>query len=234
MARVKLKVVVFSGAGMSAESGLQTFRGAGGLWEGHPVEAVATPEAWDRDPALVLRFYNERRRQLRQVKPNAGHLALAALEANYDVHVVTQNVDDLHERGGSTRVLHLHGQLMQARSTVDEACITELKGRDIELGDRCVRGGQLRPNIVWFGEAVPAIERAIEIVRSADILLVVGTSLQVYPAAALVHEARAARRRIYVDPHADAASLAGNFERFSLKAAECLPSLVEELCSQAT
>lgn len=126
---------------MSAESGLQTFRGAGGLWEGHPVEAVATPEAWDRDPALVLRFYNERRRQLRQVKPNAGHLALAALEANYDVHVVTQNVDDLHERGGSTRVLHLHGQLMQARSTVDEACITELKGRDIELGDRCVRGG---------------------------------------------------------------------------------------------
>lgn len=228
----KQRVVVLSGAGMSAESGLKTFRGAGGLWEGHRVEEVATPEAWAEDPERVLRFYNERRQQLRRVQPNVGHQALADLELAYSVQIVTQNVDDLHERAGSTAVLHLHGELMQARSTVDPALIYELEGRDIALGDTCTHGSQLRPNIVWFGEGVPAIGPATQIVEQADILMVVGSSLAVYPAAALVHDAPKYARCYYVDPSPAEVPGMGAFEVIAEKAASALPQLVEKLLAE--
>jgi len=187
----KQTLVVLTGAGMSAESGIPTFRGPDGLWEGHRVEDVATPDAWVRNPALVLDFYNQRRRKLSQVLPNAGHLGLAALQEHFDVRIITQNVDDLHERAGSRYVLHLHGLLTQARGThagLDEAGneISDIGYRDITLGDTCPRGSQLRPHIVWFGEDVPMMERAIEIVENASIFVVIGTSLAVYPAAGLV------------------------------------------------
>jgi NAD-dependent deacetylase len=194
------RVVVLSGAGISAESGLQTFRGADGLWEGHRVEDVATPEAWAANPGLVLDFYNQRRRAVRAATPNAAHEALVDLEQAYDVQIVTQNVDDLHERAGSSRVLHLHGEIMLARSTGNPSLICHLGDRDIQLGDVCTSGSQLRPHIVWFGEMVPAMEEAVEIVGDADVLLVVGTSLQVYPAAGLVFEAPSKARRIVVNP----------------------------------
>lgn len=194
------RVVVLTGAGISAESGLKTFRGADGLWEGHRVEDVATPEAWDRDPARVLRFYNERRQAVRTAQPNAAHRALVELERAYDVRIVTQNVDDLHERAGSTQVLHLHGEIMLARSSWDPSLIRHLGDTDIEMGDTCERGSQLRPHIVWFGEMVPAMDEAADLVADADVLLVVGTSLQVYPAAGLVFEAPRRARRIVVNP----------------------------------
>lgn len=197
---MKKKLVVLSGAGMSQESGLKTFRDMGGLWEQYDVTEVATPEAWDRDPALVLRFYNERRKQLFQSEPNAGHLGIAELEQWFDVDVITQNVDNLHERAGSSRVLHLHGELMKARSTIDPFLIYELDGWALDLGDRCEKGSQLRPHIVWFGEPVPEIPRAIGIVETADILVVIGTSLAVYPAAGLVNYARRKTPVFVVDP----------------------------------
>ncbi len=182
------KIVVLSGAGISAESGISTFRDAGGLWENHPIEAVATPEGWARNPDLVLDFYNQRRKQAFAVKPNAGHYALAALEDQFDVTIITQNVDNLHERAGSTHVLHLHGELSKVRSSVDESLIYERDETNWEVkrGDLCEKGSQLRPHIVWFGEAVPMIEEAAFITREADIFIVVGTSLAVYPAAGLV------------------------------------------------
>jgi NAD-dependent deacetylase len=187
-ADMKRHIVVLSGAGISAESGLATFRDNDGLWERHSVHDVATPEAFQRDPALVLRFYNERRRQLANTQPNRAHRLLAELERRYQVTIVTQNVDDLHERGGSTRVLHLHGELTKARSSKNPRVIHTIGYRDIRLGERSQDGSQLRPHIVWFGEDVPMLEVAIDTVRSADDLLIVGTSLQVYPAASLVHE----------------------------------------------
>lgn len=179
-------IVVLTGAGMSAESGLKTFRDNGGLWENHDVYDVATPEAFQRNPELVLRFYNERRSQLESAQPNAAHKALADLEKDYRITIVTQNVDDLHERAGSTHVVHLHGQLKQARSSKLEDAIYDIGYGKIEMGDLCEHGSQLRPNIVWFGEAVPMIETAAEAVATADHVLIVGTSLQVYPAAGLV------------------------------------------------
>lgn len=178
-------IVVFTGAGISAESGLKTFRAADGLWEEHRIEDVATPDAWRRDPDLVLRFYNERRRGVVKAQPNAAHLALAELQQIADVHIITQNIDDLHERAGSTSVLHLHGEIMKARSTLD-AALYETNGNDIARGDCCPRGAQLRPHVVWFGEAVPMMEPALELTQRADIFLVVGTSLAVYPAASLL------------------------------------------------
>jgi len=187
-ADMKRHIVVLSGAGISAESGLATFRDNDGLWERHSVHDVATPEAFQRDPALVLRFYNERRRQLANTQPNRAHRLLAELERRYQVTIVTQNVDDLHERGGSTRVLHLHGELTKARSSKNPRVIHTIGYRDIRLGERSQDGSQLRPHIVWFGEDVPMLKVAIDTVRSADDLLIVGTSLQVYPAASLVHE----------------------------------------------
>lgn len=184
----KKKIVVLTGAGISAESGIRTFRDGDGLWEEHRVEDVATPEAWHRDQALVLRFYNERRKSVAAAQPNDAHKALAQLEEQYDVHIVTQNIDDLHERAGSTNVLHLHGEIFTMRSEWDEHRIYEIKG-DINVGDLAADGGQLRPNIVWFGEAVPMIERAIPLMEAAGIFILVGSSLAVYPAAGLLHYA---------------------------------------------
>ena len=182
----KKKVVILTGAGISAESGIKTFRDADGLWEGHDVMEVASPQGWARNRELVLDFYNQRRAQLYQVKPNEGHTALVELEEKYEVCIITQNVDDLHERAGSKLIVHLHGELLKARSTVDENLEYVWK-RDIHLGDKCEKGSQLRPAIVWFGEAVPMIEKATAITSIADILIIIGTSMQVYPAAGLVH-----------------------------------------------
>jgi NAD-dependent deacetylase len=183
-------IVVFTGAGISAESGLKTFRAADGLWEEHRIEDVATPEAWRRDPELVLRFYNERRRGVLAAQPNAAHRVLAELQANANVQIVTQNIDDLHERAGSNDVLHLHGEIMKSRSSIDEHRLYDTQGYDICIGDLCELGSQLRPHVVWFGEAVPMMERAIELTMRADIFIVVGTSLAVYPAASLLQFVR--------------------------------------------
>lgn len=181
------KLVVLSGAGISAESGLKTFRDAKGLWEGHDVTEVASPEGWQRNPELVLDFYNQRRKQALSAKPNLAHGLLAQMEESYDVQIITQNVDHLHEMAGSSKVLHLHGKLFEARSTKDENLVYPIKGWELKLGDTCELGSQLRPNIVWFGEAVPAMEEAIRLTQEANIFLVIGTSLQVYPAAGLLH-----------------------------------------------
>lgn len=195
------KIVVLSGAGMSAESGIATFRGSGGLWEGCKVEEVATPEAFHANPELVLNFYNARRENVLQAKPNQGHITLAQLEENFDVHIVTQNVDDLHERAGSTKVLHLHGELMKSRSTKDESLIFDIQGSELNLGDLCPLGSQLRPHIVWFGEAVPMINKASKLVANADVIVIVGTSMQVYPAAGLVNFVRPGVPIHLIDPN---------------------------------
>jgi len=198
-------IVVLTGAGMSAESGIPTFRDAGGLWEGHRVEDVATPQAWLRNPALVLDFYNQRRARLAHVEPNEGHLGLARLQERFDVRIITQNVDDLHERAGSRQVLHLHGSLTQARSThaglgEENNMVFDIGYRAINPGDKCPRGSQLRPHIVWFGEDVPMIGRAIELARRADIFVVIGTSLVVYPAAGLLDHAPPGAPVYLIDP----------------------------------
>ncbi len=193
------KLVVLTGAGISAESGISTFRDAGGLWEQHRIEDVATPEAWTRNPELVLRFYNQRRSKLRDVEPNAGHRALVDMEQFYEVHVITQNVDDLHERAGSSRVMHLHGELRKVRSERHEDLVYDWDN-DLQLGDLCEKGAQLRPHIVWFGESVPMLQPAAELASEADIFLIVGTSLQVYPAAGLMLYAPRHIPFIYVDP----------------------------------
>lgn len=197
------KLVVLTGAGMSAESGISTFRDAGGLWEQHRVEDVATPQGWSRNPALVLDFYNQRRKQLLECKPNAGHLALAELEKSYEVRIITQNVDNLHEQAGSSHVLHLHGELMKVRSTSPAEEVFELDPDNYEthLGDKCPKGFQLRPHIVWFGEAVPEIENAILLTEKADILVIIGTSMQVYPAASLINYIKPNTPVYLIDPH---------------------------------
>ena len=192
-------VVVLTGAGMSSESGLKTFRDANGLWEGHDIMEVATAEGFSKNPELVLEFYNQRRKQLLQVNPNSAHHALSALEKTHKVTIITQNVDDLHERAGSKNILHLHGELLKVRSTVDESHIYNWK-HDLSLGDLCEKGSQLRPHIVWFGEPVPLISQAIEICKSADSLLIIGTSLQVYPAASLVQYVPPEKDIFYIDP----------------------------------
>lgn len=197
---MKKNLVILSGAGMSQESGLKTFRDMGGLWEQYDVTEVASPEAWERNPELVLRFYNERRKQLFEAKPNAGHLGIAELEKWFNVQIITQNVDDLHELAGSTNVLHLHGELRKVRSTIDSNLIYTMKNWELKIGDCCKLGSQLRPHIVWFGEAVPAISEAIPIVENADVLVVVGTSLAVYPAASLVNYTPAETPVFIVDP----------------------------------
>lgn len=193
-------LVVLSGAGMSQESGLKTFRDMGGLWEQYDVTQVASPEAWENTPELVMRFYNERRKQLFEAKPNSGHLGIADLEKDFNVQIVTQNVDDLHELAGSTSVLHLHGELRKVRSTIDSNLVYTMDQWELKFGDKCDLGSQLRPHIVWFGEAVPAIQEAIPIVQNADILVVIGTSLAVYPAAGLVNYTRSGIPIFVVDP----------------------------------
>lgn len=198
-------LVVFTGAGISAESGIQTFRASDGLWANHPVEEVATPEAWRRDPERVLRFYDQRRDQVRRARPNAAHQALARLEQQaFSVSIITQNIDDLHERAGSRHVLHLHGEILKARSTVDPRMRYPLPRGGIRLGDRCDKGSQLRPDVVWFGESVPHFVDACEIVAQADLLLVVGTSLAVMPAALLLEHAPLDAPSVLVDPDAHA------------------------------
>jgi NAD-dependent deacetylase len=197
------KVIVLTGAGISAESGLKTFRDSDGLWEQHRIEDVATPAAWHSDRKLVLEFYNQRRKQVLEAKPNAAHIALAELQKNYDVHVVTQNIDDLHERAGSEKVLHLHGEIRKSRSTADPALIYDINGWELKEGEKCERGSQLRPHIVWFGEMVPELENAARIVSQADIFLVIGTSLQVYPAAGLIEYAPYEADKFYIDPKAE-------------------------------
>lgn len=193
------KIVVLTGAGMSAESGLSTFRDAGGLWEGHDVMEVASIEGWHRNMDLVLDFYNQRRKNVLTVQPNAGHRALVALEEKYDVAIITQNVDDLHERAGSSNIIHLHGELLKARSIRYEEIVYPWT-KDIVRGDLCEKGTQLRPHIVWFGEPVPMMEAAAEAVSQADIAIIIGTSMQVYPAAGLIHYAPQACEIYYVDP----------------------------------
>ncbi len=193
------KLIVLTGAGMSAESGLKTFRDADGLWEGHDVTQVASPQGFANNPELVLDFYNQRRRQLQQVEPNAAHRKLAELEAHFDVHIVTQNVDDLHERAGSSKVLHLHGELLKVRSMADETLVLDWK-EDLVLGDTGPDGAQLRPHIVWFGEMVPMLEKAAHITSQADVLMIIGTSMQVYPAASLIHYVPPATPSYFIDP----------------------------------
>jgi NAD-dependent deacetylase len=196
---MKKHIVVLTGAGISAESGIQTFRDADGLWENQNVQDVASPEGFERNPELVLRFYNERRQQLLKVKPNAAHYALAELETAYQVTIVTQNIDDLHERGGSSSIVHLHGELLKSRSVKSDKKNFDCR-TDINLGDKAPDGGQLRPDIVWFGESVPKIMAAAFAVQIADIILVIGSSMQVYPAAGLVGYAKKGVPIIYIDP----------------------------------
>ncbi|NBV85982.1 MAG: NAD-dependent deacylase [Verrucomicrobia bacterium] len=194
-------VVILSGAGLSAESGLPTFRSSDGLWEGHRIEDVATPEAWQRNPQLVLDFYNERRKKAQDVRPNRGHELIAELEESFEVSIITQNVDDLHEKAGSSNVLHIHGSLFESRSTRDESLVYPIKHWEMKLGDTCEKGHQLRPNIVWFNESVPLLDRACEVTSSADAFVVVGTSLQVYPAAGLIHLLPRSVPKFLVDPN---------------------------------
>ena len=224
------KCVVLTGAGISAESGLQTFRDSGGLWEGYRVEDVCTPEAFARSPQTVIDFYNARRRAAAVAEPNAAHFALADLERAYDVQIITQNVDDLHERAGSGKVLHLHGELNKLRSTVDENEILPWRG-DQTLADRDSRGRPLRPHIVWFGEAVPLIEEAVRLVEAADTVIVVGTSLKVYPAASLLHYARFGVPVYLIDPKPN--SDVSGVEILAQTAVRGVPALVAELLRAA-
>lgn len=221
------QVVVLTGAGISAESGIKTFRDADGLWEGHDVMEVATPAGWEKNREKVLKFYNQRRRQLLQVEPNAAHYALSALEEKYKVNIITQNVDDLHERAGSSNVLHLHGELLKVRSCFDEDLVLDWK-KDLNIGDFCEHNSQLRPHVVWFGEDVPMFSRAIEITEKADILLIIGTSMQVYPAAALMDFVKEETRIYFVDPDPAIASTS-DIKIIKEKASVGVPKLVEEL-----
>ena len=195
-------IVVFSGAGISAESGLGTFRDSGGLWDKYKIEDVATPQAFKKNPELVLEFYNIRRRQLLSSSPNSAHYALNKLQDNFNLQIITQNIDDLHERSGTKNVLHLHGQLRQSKSTLDDM-VYQIEGSELILGDICPNGAQLRPNVVWFGESVPMMEKAIEIVKKADLFIIIGTSLNVYPAASLIHYTTSSCEKYIIDPNAE-------------------------------
>jgi len=229
---MKKKLVVLTGAGISAESGIKTFRDADGLWEGHDVMEVASPEGWHKNKELVLDFYNQRRRQLHQVKPNLGHFTLAELEADFDVHIITQNVDNLHEQAGSSSVLHLHGELFKVRSTKNENYVLDWK-TDLNLGDVDTNGNQLRPHIVWFGEAVPALDEAIVITQTADYFAVIGTSLQVYPAAGLLHYAKSNVPVFYIDPKpATIYDLQNPLEIIPMNATDGVPFLRQKLLNE--
>jgi NAD-dependent deacetylase len=228
----KPKLVVLTGAGISAESGLKTFRDADGLWEGYNVYDVATPRGFQANPQLVLDFYNARRKDVANAQPNAAHIGLAALEKNYDVWIITQNIDDLHERGGSKKVLHLHGEIFKMRSVYNTENIFDIKG-DINVGDKAKDGGQLRPHIVWFEEAVPMLETAIQIVYDADIFVVVGTSLQVYPAASLINYAPHKCAKYIIDKNIPTTSGIQNLIAIETTATEGVEQLKLILESQA-
>jgi len=225
------RLVILTGAGMSAESGIRTFRESGGLWEEYDVTEVATPMAWWKNRDLVLRFYNERRNQLAKCKPNAGHLGLAALEKYFDVQIITQNVDNLHERAGNTKILHLHGELTKARSTIDPSLIYDISYKEIKPGDNCEKGSQLRPHIVWFGEAVPMMDEAVRITAEADIFAVVGSSLNVYPAAGLIGYAPPEASLWLIDPNDVYVPLNRKIEVIKEKASEGIAILTQRLLS---
>ena len=226
------KIVVLTGAGMSAESGVKTFRDDDGLWQNHRFEDVASPIAWQNDPELVMEFYNQRRKQLFEVEPNPGHRALVLLEKKFDVRIITQNVDDLHERAGSSNVLHLHGELKKVRSTIDPNLVYTMDQWELKMGDKCEKGSQLRPHIVWFGEAVDMIGPAVEIVSKADIVIVIGTSMVVYPAAGLINYVSDDVPKFYVDPKAFQVSGISNLEVIRKKAGVGVPELVDRLLSE--
>jgi NAD-dependent deacetylase len=226
---MKPKLVVFTGAGISAESGIRTFRDSDGLWEEYRIEEVATPQAWEKNRSLVLDFYNQRRKQVLDAEPNAAHLTLAKLEAKYDVHIITQNIDNLHERAGSKKILHLHGEIMKSRSTVDSTLIYPIHGPDLSLGDTCEKGSQLRPHIVWFGEMVPEMEMAYYIAEKADLFIVIGTSLAVYPAAGIIDYTPAAIPKYLIDPGDVSVSGIRNLTVIKEKAGAGLTKLAEEL-----
>lgn len=221
------RITILSGAGISAESGISTFRDANGLWENHRIEDVATPQAWQRNPELVLEFYNLRRKQLFEVEPNAAHFAITELQQNFEVQVITQNVDDLHERAGNTNVLHLHGQLKQVRSTGYPYQVYDLDGWEILLGDKCEDGHQLRPHIVWFGEDVPNLPVAAQMVSESDAVIIVGTSLNVYPAAGLYQYARPDAPIWIIDPKANELVYPDSITPINEKAGAALPRLVQ-------
>lgn len=225
------RIVVITGAGISAESGLQTFRDSGGLWEGHNVYDVATPEAWSRNPGLVQNFYNERRKSVLEAEPNAAHYALVKLEEKYDVTIITQNIDDLHERAGSSQIIHLHGLITKSQSDRNPNLTYDISGWELKMGELCELGSQLRPHVVWFGEAVPMIENAARECHIADIVIVIGTSLKVYPAAGLIDLAPVKAKKILVDPRAMEISVK-NIEMISENAAKAVPELVERLLNQ--
>lgn len=225
------KLIILTGAGMSSESGIRTFRDMGGLWEEYDVTEVATPMAWWKNQELVLRFYNERRKQLAGAKPNNGHLGLADLEKHFEVRIITQNVDNLHERAGSTSVLHLHGELTKARSTFDPSLIYDIGYKDINPGDKCEKGSQLRPHIVWFGEAVPMMDEAIRITSEADIFVVVGSSLNVYPAAGLIGYAPEEASLWLIDPNDVYIPVNRKVEVIKEKASEGVAILTRRLLS---
>jgi NAD-dependent deacetylase len=229
---LKQKIVVLSGAGISAESGLGTFRDNGGLWEKYNIEDVATPEAWDKNPELVTQFYNMRRKQAYEAKPNEGHLALAGLEKDFDVTIITQNIDDLHERAGTENVLHLHGEIKKVKSSGPncESKYYPQKNWEVKMGDLCDDGYQLRPHVVWFGEAVPMLEKAAEICKSADIFIVVGTSLNVYPAAGLIHYVPNDTKCFLVDP--SEVNVPSHFEHIKDNATKGIPILVKSLIQE--
>ena len=222
-------IVVLSGAGISAESGLRTFRDMGGLWEEYDVMEVASPQAWESNPNLVMRFYNERRKQLNDVEPNPAHKALAKLEKHFNVKIVTQNVDNLHERAGSTDILHLHGELTKSRSQLDYSLVYDIDGWELKFGDTCELGSQLRPHIVWFGEEVPELDNAIPIMNKADILIIVGTSLNVYPAAGLVNYVPNGCKIFVVDPNSVGGNLNSRCVYITKNAGDGLPELAERL-----
>ncbi|UOB17165.1 Sir2 family NAD-dependent protein deacetylase [Abyssalbus ytuae] len=223
------KLVVLTGAGMSAESGINTFRDSNGLWEGHDVMQVASPMGWAANKGLVLNFYNQRRKQLCTVKPNTAHEAIAKLEKEFDVSVITQNVDDLHERAGSTKVIHLHGELLKARSTADHNLIYDWKG-DINIGDVCEKNSQLRPHIVWFYEDVPMIKVAAGVVAEANFLMIVGTSMQVYPAASLINFTQPGTPIYFIDPNPNiSTNEVPGLKVISKKATEGVPMAIEHL-----
>ncbi len=224
------KVVVLSGAGISAESGLKTFRDGDGLWENYSIEEVATPTGWSKNRKLVLDFYNERRRQVMNATPNAAHIALARLQNKYDVNIITQNIDDLHERAGSKKVLHLHGEIFKSRSSINPSLVYPISGTELNEGEKCEQGSQLRPHIVWFGEMVPALDDAAILVSKADIFIVVGTSLAVYPAAGLIHYAPQESEKYIIDP---AAAEINGFSPLREKAGTGIPKLIEKLMEGA-
>jgi len=225
------KLVVLTGAGVSAESGIATFRGAVGLWEGYNITEVASPEGWQANPELVLAFYNERRKALKEAKPNLAHTLLARLEEFFDVTIITQNVDDLHERGGSTNIIHLHGELGKSRSTARSSLIYEIEGTELNIGDTCELGSQLRPHIVWFGEMVPLLETAGNIARQADIFVVIGTSMVVYPAAGLIHSVPRNSPKYIIDPDMPEVGNISNIIKIEKTATEGTKELFDLLIS---